>query len=82
MKKDACFFCKQHRHVTRDCPKKEKNSGYSQKAYKLKDNTLKKGKKDFKAYIRALTEEEKSQLTEGLIEDTNNNNIKKDLEDF
>ena len=81
MKKGACFFCKQPGHIATNCPKK-KNIGYY-KTYEPKDDPPRKQKKkDFKAYIRALTEEEKTQFAEELIEDTDNDDMKKDLEDF
>jgi len=83
MKKGACFFCKQPGHIATNCPKKKKkNLGYY-KTYEQKDDPPKKPKeKNFKAYIRALTEEEKTQFAEELIEDTDDDDMKKDLEDF
>jgi len=84
MRKGACFFCKQPGHIATNCPKKKKkkNLGYY-KTYEQKDDPLKKPKeKNFKAYIRALTEEEKTEFAEELIDDINNDDIKEDLKDF
>ena len=71
MKKGACFYCKERRHISKECPKKQ-NRNYRKPP--IQKNEYKKySKKDMAAYVRGMNTEQKQDLATELINDKDSN---------